>query len=124
MMLRRRRWLPRLGDGALREDVVVQNTTIPRGEMVFAVLASANRDERQFVNPDALDLGRDSNRHVSFGLGIHYCLGAPLARMEGQIAFEAMLREQPHVRLANPDKPLRWRRGLVLRGLESLPVAW
>jgi cytochrome P450 len=64
------------------------------------------------------------NRHVSFGLGIHYCLGAPLARMEGQIAFEAMLRAQPDLRLANPAKLLRWRRGLVLRGLESLPVAW
>jgi cytochrome P450 len=107
-----------------REDIALHGTTIPRGEMVFAVLSSANRDERQFVNPDALDLARDPNRHVSFGLGIHYCLGAPLARMEGQIAFEAMLREQPRLRLASPDKPLRWRRGLVLRGLESLPVAW
>ncbi|HEV7487857.1 MAG TPA: cytochrome P450 [Thermoanaerobaculia bacterium] len=100
-----------------REDIVLHGTTIPRGEMVFAVVALANRDERQFANPDALDLARDPNRHVSFGLGIHYCLGAPLARMEGQIAFDAMLREQPHLRLANPDKPLRWRRGLVLRGL-------
>jgi cytochrome P450 PksS len=106
------------------EDVVMHGVTIPRGEMVFAAIASANRDERQFVNPDVLDLARDPNRHVSFGLGIHYCLGAPLARMEGQIAFEAMLREQPRIRLAFPDKPLRWRRGLVLRGLESLPVAW
>jgi cytochrome P450 PksS len=106
------------------EDVVLHGTTIPRGEMVFAVLSSANHDERQFVNPDALDLSRDPNRHVSFGLGIHYCVGAPLARMEGQIAFEAMLREQPKLRLASPDKPLRWRRGLVLRGLESLPVTW
>jgi cytochrome P450 len=107
-----------------REDIVLHGTTIPRGEMVFAVLSSANRDERQFANPDVLDLAREPNRHVSFGLGIHYCLGAPLARMEGQIAFEAMLREQPRLRLAYPDKPLRWRRGLVLRGLESLPVAW
>lgn len=106
------------------EDVVMHGVTIPRGEMVFAVIASANRDERQFVNPDVLDLARDPNRHVSFGLGIHYCLGAPLARMEGQIAFDALLREQPGIRLAFPERAMRWRRGLVLRGLESLPVAW
>jgi cytochrome P450 PksS len=86
------------------EDVVMHDITIPRGEMVFAVLASANRDERQFVNPDVFDLARDPNRHVSFGLGIHYCLGSPLARIEGQIAFEAMLRELPTLRLAFPEK--------------------
>lgn len=105
-----------------REDVTVANVTIPRGAMVYAVLASANRDERQFRNPDAVDITREPNRHLAFGLGIHYCLGAPLARLEGQIAIDALLRRVSGLRLAVGPEALRWRRGLVLRGLESLPV--
>jgi cytochrome P450 len=72
-----------------------------------------------FDDPNHLNLLRDPNRHLSFGLGIHYCLGAPLARMEGQIAIRALLRTFPHLQL---NEPLRWRRGLVLRGLEGLGV--
>ena len=105
-----------------REDVTIEGSTIPRGGLTYAVLASANRDERQFPNPDMLDLAREPNRHLAFGLGIHYCLGAPLARLEGQIAFETLLRRLPHLRLAVAPEALRWRRGLVLRGLEALPV--
>jgi cytochrome P450 PksS len=105
-----------------RQDVAIAGTTIPRGALTYPVLASANRDERQFPDPDALDLAREPNRHLAFGLGIHYCLGAPLARLEGQIAFETLLRRVPNLRLAVPPDALRWRRGLVLRGLESLPV--
>ncbi len=75
-----------------REDVTIAGVTIPRGEMVFAVLASANRDERQFERPDELNLTREPNRHLAFGLGVHYCLGAPLARLEGQIAINTLLR--------------------------------
>lgn len=105
-----------------REDVVVGGTKIPQGSLVFAVLASANRDERQFRGPDALDLAREDNKHVAFGLGVHYCLGAPLARLEGQIAFNTLLRRAPRLRLAVPAQRLRWKRGLVLRGLASLPV--
>ena len=75
-----------------REDVTVAGVTIPRGALVFAALASANRDERQFPDPDALDIAREPNRHLSFGLGPHFCLGAPLARLEGQVAIGTLLR--------------------------------
>ncbi len=104
------------------EDTLVAGVRIPRGELVFAVLASANRDAKQFENSDRLDLGREPNSHVAFGLGMHYCLGAPLARLEGQIAISTLLRRMPNLRLAVPPNRLRWRRGLVLRGLEALPV--
>jgi cytochrome P450 len=107
-----------------REDVTVAGVTIPRGEMVFVVIGSANRDERHFADPDSLDITRDPNKHLSFGLGPHFCLGAPLARLEGQIAISTLLRRLPELRLTPaPDVP-RWRRGLLLRGLESLPVAF
>ncbi len=106
-----------------REDVTIEGVTIPRGELVFAVLASANRDERQFDGPDRLDLAREPNRHVAFGLGMHYCLGAPLARLEGQIAINTLLRRMPDLRLAVPVNALRWRPGLILHGLKALPVA-
>jgi cytochrome P450 len=105
------------------EDVTIDGVTIPRGEMVYAVLASANRDERQFDRPDTLDLTREPNRHVAFGLGLHYCLGAPLARLEGQIAINTLLRRMPDLRLAVPAQALPWRPGLVLHGLKALPVA-
>jgi cytochrome P450 len=105
-----------------REDVSLGGTKIPRGALVYAVLGSANRDERQFPDPDVLDLTREPNRHLAFGLGIHYCLGAPLARLEGQIAIGTLLRRLPNLRLASPPAALRWRRGLVLRGLTALPV--
>jgi cytochrome P450 PksS len=103
-----------------REDVRIAGTTIPRGSLVFAAIASANRDERQFVDSDRLDIAREPNKHLSFGLGPHYCLGAPLARLEGQIAIDALLRHT--TRLAVSSTPLRWRPGLVLRGLEALPL--
>ena len=104
-----------------REDIELAGRRIPRGELVLAVLGSANRDERHFEDPDALDLARDPNRHLAFGRGgVHHCLGAPLARMEGQIALNAFLRRFPDARLA--PETLRWRRGLFLRGLERLPL--
>ena len=74
-----------------REDVSVAGVTIPRGALVYAALASANRDGRQFPDPDRLDLGRDPNRHLAFGLGPHFCLGAPLARLEGQVALGTLV---------------------------------
>jgi cytochrome P450 len=104
------------------ENVSISGVTIPRGAMVFAVIASANRDERQFPNPDTLDITRNPNKHVAFGLGAHSCLGAPLARMEGQIAISNLFRRLPDLRLAVEPDRLRWRKGLLLRGLESLPV--
>jgi cytochrome P450 len=105
-----------------RTDVTVGGVTIPRGEMVFAVIASANRDERQFANPDALDIAREPNKHLAFGLGTHFCLGASLARLEGQIALGTLLERVPDLRLSVTPEALRWRGGLLLRGLESLPV--
>ena len=107
-----------------REDVTIHGATIPKGEVAFGVIGSANRDEAAFDDPDRLDLARPNNRHLSFGQGIHYCLGAPLARLEAQIAFDSLLRRLPGLRLAVPAESLRWRRSLVLRGLEALPVAF
>jgi hypothetical protein len=90
---------------------------------VLVVLASANRDARQFRDPDRLDVKREPNRHLAFGQGIHYCLGAPLARLEGQIAIDTLLRRMPALRLrASPDS-LRWRGGVFLRGLAPRPAA-
>ncbi|BDP43954.1 polyketide biosynthesis cytochrome P450 PksS (plasmid) [Deinococcus aetherius] len=103
-------------------DVEVAGTLIPRGELVVAVLASANRDPAQFERPDTLDLGRANNRHLSFGQGMHYCLGAPLSRMEAQVALTTLLRRAPNLRLRVPEGQLRWRSGFILRGLEALPV--
>ncbi len=106
-----------------REDMAVAGVTIPRGGLVYAVLASANRDPRQFPGPDTLDLAREPNKHFAFGLGIHYSLGAPLARLEGEIAISTLLRRALGLRLRVAPQALRWQRGLVLRGLEALPVA-
>ena len=107
-----------------REDVTIAGVTIPRGEMVFAVIASANRDERQFEHADILDISREPNRHVAFGQGVHFCIGAPLARLEGQIAISSLLSRIPDLRLAVPRQSLRVRPGLVLHGLKALPVSF
>jgi cytochrome P450 len=106
-----------------RQDLEVSGTEIPRGELVLGVLGSANRDEQYFDEPNALYLRRDPNKHLAFGRGgVHHCLGAPLARMEGQTAITALLQRFPDLRLAAEPESLRWRRGLFLRGLEKLPL--
>jgi len=97
---------------------------VPRGELVLAALVSANRDEQQFQDADRLDLGREPNPHVAFGQGTHYCLGAPLARLEEQMAIATLLRRTTNLKLAVPANALRWKRGLVLRGLDSLPLVF
>jgi cytochrome P450 len=107
-----------------RGDVTIASVTIPRGEMVFAVIASANRDERQFPDPDSLDITREPNKHLSFGLGNHFCLGASLARLEAQVAIGTLLRRIPELRLSITTDRLCWRSSVLLRGLESLPVAF
>jgi cytochrome P450 len=99
-----------------------QGMTIERGNLVYASLASANRDEAQFSDAGVLDIARDPNRHLAFGMGIHYCLGAPLARLEAQIAIPLLLCNLPTLRLARQQ--LRWRRSLNLRGLTRLQVEW
>ncbi len=105
-----------------REDLAIGSVTIRRGELLSVVVGSANRDETQFPEPDVFDITRDPNRHLSFGQGIHFCLGAPLARMEGAIALTTLFRRFPALRLALPASALRWRKLLPLRGLEALPV--
>ncbi len=105
-----------------RDDVTVAGVTIPRGSLVLAVIASANRDPSQFDDPERLDITREDNRHLAFGQGAHFCLGAPLARLEGQIAINTLLRRLPGLQLAVPVESLRWRATPVLRGLEALPV--
>lgn len=106
-----------------REDVQIDSQTIPQGHVVIAVLGSANHDESQFHAPETLDLAREPNRHVAFGQGVHFCIGAPLARLEGQIALMTLFRRFPNLRLAQPVENLRWRKSLIVRGLEELPVA-
>jgi cytochrome P450 len=105
-----------------REDVTIGSVTIPRGDVVLGVVGSANRDESRFTSPDALDLARQPNRHLAFGVGAHFCLGAPLARLEGRIALTTLFRRFPDLRLAEPAASVRWRRGLFFRGPERLPV--
>jgi cytochrome P450 PksS len=106
------------------EDVTIAGTTIPKGALALAVIASANRDERQFSHPDVLDIARADNRHLAFGQGIHYCLGAPLARLEGHIALRTLFDRLPTLHLAVDRSALRWRPSLITRGLESLPATW
>jgi cytochrome P450 len=101
---------------------MIHGVMIPQGEMMLGVLGSANRDETVFDNPNELQITREPNRHLSFGQGIHFCLGAPLARMEAQIAFTTLLRRLPELRLKNPPLSLRWRPSIFLRGLAALPV--
>jgi cytochrome P450 len=105
-----------------REDVAIGGEVIPKGEMVLVVIAAADRDPERFHDPDALDITRADNKHLAFGKGIHHCLGAPLARMEGQIAIGTLLRRMPNLRLKVSPEALAWRPGMVLRGLQSLPV--
>lgn len=106
-----------------REDVELAGVTIPRGALVLVAIVSANADETRFPEPERLDVARGENRHLAFGLGSHYCLGAPLARMEGRIAIEGLIRRFPNLRVAMPVEQLRWRPGVSLRGLVSLPVS-
>lgn len=105
-----------------RANMAIDGVTIPRGGLVLALLASANRDKRQFAEPERLDLAREPNHHLAFGQGMHYCLGAPLARLEAHVALRTLLRRLPDLRLKHPDEPLHWRRGLFVRGLEQLPL--
>jgi len=104
------------------EDVPVGDVVIPAGEWVFPAISSANRDPAQFPDPDRLDLGRDTSGHVAFGHGIHHCLGAPLARMEAEVALGALLARFPQISLAVPPSELRLRPVSLMNGLESLPV--
>ena len=102
------------------EDVTIAGHKIAAGEMVMPFIGAADRDPAQFREPDRLDITRTDNRHIAFGWGIHFCLGAPLARIEGQIAINTLLRRFPALALAT-ETP-EFRQSLTLRGLASLPV--
>ena len=102
------------------EDFELEGKHILRGQAVNLLLGSANHDPAQFANPDQLDITRPDNKHIAFGLGIHYCLGAPLARLEAQTAFPLLLERRPHLRLAVAEPPRRPTIGF--RGLAHLPV--
>ncbi|MFI0980948.1 cytochrome P450 [Streptomyces sp. NPDC021093] len=104
--------------------VDIAGTTVPEGEFVLVSLSAANRDPARFPDPDRLDVCRDTGGHLGFGHGIHYCLGAPLARLEGEVALRLLLRRLPHIRLAVPPHELVWRPSTLVRALEALPVTW
>ncbi|MFE9248801.1 cytochrome P450 [Streptomyces sp. NPDC007088] len=95
---------------------------IAPGDPVLVVLAAADRDPERFTAPDTLDLARRDNQHLGYGHGIHYCLGAPLARLEGRTALERLLTRLPDLALDAEPEELRWRGGLIMRGLRTLPV--
>jgi hypothetical protein len=102
-----------------REGVDIGGRAVKPGDRVFTMINAANRDPEQFAEPDRLDLARQNNRHIAFGYGIHFCLGAPLARLEAQIAVPALVARFPDMRLAG-EPP--WLESLVFRGVTSLPV--
>ena len=106
------------------EDIELGGQALHKGDMVITALASANRDESQFSDPDEMDIARSLNCHIAFGQGIHICLGAPLARLEGDIAFTTLLKRMPNLHLAVARETITWRGNFTLRGLTSLPVAW
>ncbi|MFI0719048.1 cytochrome P450 [Streptomyces sp. NPDC021224] len=104
--------------------VEIGGVAVAQGDPVLVVLAAADRDPERFTDPDRLDLARRDNPHLGYGHGIHYCLGAPLARLEARTALATLLTRLPDLRLAADPGDLRWRGGLIMRGLRTLPVAF
>ena len=105
-------------------DVILAGQQVHKGDVILVILGSANRDESQFTHPDELEIARSLNRHIAFGQGIHICLGAPLARLEGDIAFTTLLRRMPNLQLSIPRADVSWRGSFNLRGVKSLPVTF
>ena len=106
----------------LKADVTVGGKSMKAGQLVLVLLGAANRDPAQFADPDRLDVGRPDNKHVAFGMGPHFCLGAPLARLEVRIVLETLLRRLPGFRLDGPEP--QYRDNFNLRGLKTLKVAF
>ncbi len=106
-----------------KSDVELGGTYFPAGLPIFVILAAANRDPAQFPDPDRFDITRDPNDHLAFGEGIHFCIGSPLARLEAQIAFSAMLGRFPKLRLRDPGATPTYKGSYFLRGLAALPMA-
>jgi len=105
-----------------KNAVNLGGTEIPAGAIAFMILAAANRDPSKFPDPDRFDITREPNEHLSFGEGIHFCIGAPLARLEARVAFEEMLANLPNLELAEAQRKLVYKGSYFLRGLESLEV--
>lgn len=105
-----------------KEAFTWHGVEIPANHRILVGIGSANRDETVFPDPDRLDITRTPNKHLAFGQGIHYCLGAPLARMEGRIALQSLVGRFPKLTLATPPEALTWRSSTLVRGLKALPV--
>jgi cytochrome P450 len=106
------------------EAVELGGVLLPKGAVVMQAINSGNRDPERFPDPDRFDITRTANQHLSFGVGVHHCIGASLARMELQEALHGLLRHMPFVRLAVPESELRFKQGMFIRTLEELPVQW
>ncbi len=106
------------------ENIEMHGTVIAKGDLVWISLMAANTDPERFSAPEELDITREENEHLAFGKGIHYCLGAPLARLEGQVALLTLVRRLPDLHLKVQPEELRWRPGLLIHGLQELPVAF
>jgi cytochrome P450 len=119
-----------LGDGGASmprvttEELELGGVRLPAGSVVLPTIAAANRDPGPFADPDRLDLTRPEVAHLGFGAGVHHCLGAPLARMELQEALGGILRHLPGLRVAAEDSDLTFKRGMIVRSVEALPVTW
>ncbi|WP_095981672.1 cytochrome P450 family protein [Melittangium boletus] len=110
------RWAP--------QDLEFHGQVIPQGETIIASLLAADHDPEQFPEPERFDITREPNRHIAFGFGIHFCLGAPLARLEASIAIPLLLERLPQLRLAVDEDALQWREGILVHGMKQLPVAF
>ncbi len=105
-----------------REDLEIGDQKIEKGQYISLILGAANRDPERFPDPDRFDITRRDNRHVAFGYATHFCLGSPLARLEGQIALSTVLRRMPELKLEVENPP--WRSNIALHGLQSLPISF
>lgn len=105
------------------EDMDFHGVHMKKGDLVVIALNSANRDASQFENPDIFDITREKSQHLAFGKGIHLCLGAPLARLEGEIAINTLLRRYPHFKLQRDIDELEWRPGMIVRGVKEIPIS-
>ncbi|WP_339296517.1 cytochrome P450 [Paenibacillus sp. FSL W7-1279] len=105
------------------EDMDFHGVHMKKGDLVVIALNSANRDASQFENPDIFDITREKSQHLAFGKGIHLCLGAPLARLEGEIAINTLLRRYPHFELQQDIDELEWRPGMIVRGVKEIPIS-
>ncbi|MEQ8676191.1 MAG: cytochrome P450 [Aggregatilineales bacterium] len=120
-MLRYEPSVPR-GWRIVKQNVTLRGQHIPQGALIFPILAAANRDPAQFPDPDRFDIQREGNKHIAFGYGIHFCLGAPLARLEGAVVINTILQRLPEITLVTDT--LNWRHDIAIRSLDALPVTF